>query len=137
MRARRRWAALALILVAAGCGGRDLTRHAPYYRQEPRTILVLPVRNQTTDAEAPRFFLSTIGQPLIERGYYVMPPHLVAEAIAAEGIDLGGESWEIPPWLPPKVCSCSPRGRRARPRGASGPSAAAAPPPQAWPKAGA
>jgi len=73
----------------AGCAGPGIDREAltDYYAREPRTIVVLPVENRTTEAEAPRFFLATISHPLIDRGYYVYPPHLIEEILVREGID--------------------------------------------------
>ena len=78
-----------LALLTTGCAGPDIDREAlsRYYEREPRTIVVLPVENRTTEAEAPRFFLATISHPLIDRGYYVYPPHLVQEILVREGID--------------------------------------------------
>lgn len=91
------------VLLAAACAStaedappRDYTREAMYYRSEPRTILVLPPRNHTTAVDASRLFLSTIGKPLVERGYYVYPPELTLAILHQEGID-AGQSWEIPP----------------------------------------
>ena len=86
-----------LLLAMTACGSPDYDRLERYYAHEPKTILVLPARNMTTDAEAPRFFMATIPKPLVDRGYYVYPPHLTADLLAREGIDLEGQSWGIEP----------------------------------------
>jgi hypothetical protein len=74
----------------------DYSREAAYYRYAPRSVIVLPARNITTAVEAPRLFQSTISRPLIERGYYVLPPELVAEILHREGI-YEEEAWDVPP----------------------------------------
>jgi hypothetical protein len=88
---------LAVLLCGCASSGPDYAALEEYYRTAPRTILILPVQNETTEAEAPEFFLSTIGTPLIDRGYYVIPAHLLDDVLAHEGLDLAGESWEIEP----------------------------------------
>jgi len=90
-----------LVLLGAqlfwSCASPDYRALSDYYAVEPKTICVLPARNMTTDAEAPLFYMATIGQPLVYRGYYVMPTPLVADILAREGIDLDGESWTVDP----------------------------------------
>jgi len=87
-------------VVAAGCASKpDYSGLEEYYKKEPKTVLILPARNMTTDAEAAQFLMATVSTPLIDRGYYVIPPHLLALALAHEGIDLTGESWEVTPRL--------------------------------------
>lgn len=95
----RHRAILALLAaLPAGCASiDDLSDLERFYEHRPRTILVLPVRNLTTDAEAPRFFMATLSEPLVARGYYPMPPLLVAEILAQEGIGLDGQAWEVDP----------------------------------------
>ena len=93
---------LAVVLAAAftSCAAPpDFSDEAKYYEVNPKTIIILPANNSTTDAEAPHLFMSTIGKPMIERGYYVMPVPLVADMMAREGIDLDGESWIIEPGM--------------------------------------
>jgi len=87
-----------LCVLCAGCvGGPDLSGLAAYYEREPRTILILPVENETTDAEAPRFFLATLLRPLAARGYYVLPPEAAGEVLAQEGLFEAGEAWGASP----------------------------------------
>lgn len=47
-----------------------------YYAHKPRSILVVPVLNDTPEINAPSVFISTITKPLAERGYYVFPVYL-------------------------------------------------------------
>ena len=87
-----------VVCFLSGCGStRDFKALDHFYKHEPKTILVLPVRNETTDAEAPRFFMATITRPLIARGYYVLPMEVAAATLAQEGIFGAGEAWGISP----------------------------------------
>ena len=87
-----------VICFLCGCGATpDFKALDHFYKHEPKTILVLPVRNETTDAEAPRFFMATITRPLINRGYYILPKEVAAATLAQEGIFGAGEAWEVPP----------------------------------------
>jgi hypothetical protein len=43
---------------------------------KPRSILVVPVLNESPEISAPSVFISTITAPLAERGYYVFPVYL-------------------------------------------------------------
>lgn len=49
---------------------------AAFYAHQPRSILVVPVVNDTTEISASPVFVSTITKPLAERGYYVFPVYL-------------------------------------------------------------
>ena len=73
---------------------RDYTQ---FYAEKPFTVVVPPVRNETADAEAPRFFLATITKPLVDRGYYVIPVEATADILAAEGLADGGALAEVAP----------------------------------------
>ena len=73
---------------------------SPSIEVEPltqRSILVLPVINETTSAEAPEAVLCTIGNPLIQRGFYVMPVIPSIELLRAEGLYEGGQLSQIEP----------------------------------------
>lgn len=86
-------------LALGGCSApeKDYSDLARYYETDPRTILVLPVSNNTLDAEAPWLFLATISKPLIGRGYYVYPTEATAEILAREGIYEAADAWRVPP----------------------------------------
>lgn len=47
-----------------------------FYAHKPRSIVVVPILNETTEISAPSVFVSTITRPLAERGYYVFPVYL-------------------------------------------------------------
>ena len=82
--------------VAAEEDAADYSAEEAWYRRGTTSVVVLPARNDTTAVEAGHLFISTISKPLVERGYYVYPPEIVAEILRREGI-LDGQSWDIPP----------------------------------------
>lgn len=88
----------ALLLLAASCATEQAVKdYETFYRLEPYTVVVLPVKNLTSDAEAPRYFLSTITYPLANRGYYVLPVEATADILASEGLGEGGALAEVDP----------------------------------------
>lgn len=52
----------------------------------PRSILVIPVLNNTVDVDAPLYALSTLSVPLGEKGYYVFPVNTVKMVLEREGL---------------------------------------------------
>lgn len=52
----------------------------------PRSILVVPVLNQSINVNAPNRFLTTISRPIAERGYYVFPVNLVKNVLQRNGL---------------------------------------------------
>ncbi len=51
-----------------------------------RSILVVPVVNNTVNVDAPDYFLSTVSVPLSEHGYYVYPINLVKRVMEEQGL---------------------------------------------------
>jgi hypothetical protein len=79
---------LGLLLLAAGCAttGPPQKDYSAFRAANPRSILILPVVNNTTNVEAPAFFLSTMPVPIAERGYYVFPVNMVKRVLEDEGL---------------------------------------------------
>jgi hypothetical protein len=81
---------LATLAVAALLGGCVAAPPKPNYDKllaaAPRSILVVPVVNNTVDVEAAAYFLSTIPVPVAERGYYVFPVNLVKRVLEDDGL---------------------------------------------------
>jgi hypothetical protein len=83
--------------LSASCGSAVIKDYASFYEKQPNTILVLPVVNETTSSEAPDSFLSTIANPLIHRGYYVMPVTAGIAILRSNGIFEGAQLANISP----------------------------------------
>ncbi len=56
-----------------------------YLAHMPRSILVLPPRTETPEADVASRWLSTITRPLAERGYYVFPVAIVDAMLRENG----------------------------------------------------
>jgi len=56
------------------------------YEQQPRSLLILPPMNESTDAEAKDYYMTTVEAPFALMGYYVMPVELVSDIMKQEGI---------------------------------------------------
>jgi len=62
---------------------KDYTR---FLAANPRSILIVPVVNNSVDVEAPTYFLSTLTIPIAERGYYAFPVNLVKRMLEDDGM---------------------------------------------------
>lgn len=74
------------VLLAAGCAAAPRKDYSKFRAADPRSILVIPVANNTVDVEAPALFLTTLPIPLAERGYYVFPVNMVKRVLEDEGM---------------------------------------------------
>lgn len=83
-----------LLVLFGGCAAKRTSAELPtrdqlspaMYAERPRTLLVLPPMNATTDAEAKGHYMTTIEAPLAQMGYYVFPIELVSEIMKQEGV---------------------------------------------------
>lgn len=74
------------LLVSCGSASK-LTRgevYAPLYNEAPVTLLVMPPINNTANVEAKDLLYTSISRPLVEAGYYVLPPILTMDILKAE-----------------------------------------------------
>ena len=78
--------AIVVLSLVAACAQQEKKDYARFRAEDPRSILVLPVVNNTVDVDAPLYFLSTIAVPVAERGYYVFPVNLVRGVMNEEGL---------------------------------------------------
>lgn len=90
--------ALLVLLLASACQThKPIGDYGLFYERQPENILVLPVVNNSTSAEAPIAFSSTIGSPLLRRGYYAFPPIPTASIMQSEGIYEGEQLLAVEP----------------------------------------
>ena len=84
---RRRLATLAVAALLGGCvAAPPRPDYDKLLAAAPRSILVVPVVNNTVDVDAASYFLSTIPVPVAERGYYVFPVNLVKRVLEDDGL---------------------------------------------------
>jgi len=69
-----------------GCATVPPHDYSEYLDQMPRSILVLPPVNESTEVMAPYIYLSTITRPLAERGYYVFPVAVIDGMMKENGV---------------------------------------------------
>jgi hypothetical protein len=83
--------AAALTVLLAACARVPPQDYGPYRAHLPRSIVVLPPLNETTDVNAPYVYLSTVTRPLAECGYYVFPVAAVDAFMKENGLPTAGE----------------------------------------------
>ena len=71
--------------------------YSAFYAHSPRSIVVVPALNNTTEINAPSVFASTITAPLAERGYYVFPVYLTDILLKDIGLSEAGHIHQLPP----------------------------------------
>jgi len=83
---------LALFLLATLLSGCATSRkpsgydYSAFRAANPRSILIVPVVNNSLDVDASDYFLSAISQPIAERGYYVFPVNMVKRVMENDGL---------------------------------------------------
>ncbi|CAA0105840.1 Putative lipoprotein/NMB1162 [Halioglobus japonicus] len=77
-----------LLILATSCATQPKQPYdwTAFEAADPRSILVLPVLNNTVDIDAPLYALSTLAIPLGEKGYYVFPVNTVKIVLEQEGL---------------------------------------------------
>lgn len=70
--------------------------YSAFFAAAPRSILILPPVNNTMVEHASYAYLSTLTQPLVEQGYYVLPVELVDRVLKENGLDLPEDMHQIP-----------------------------------------
>ena len=78
---------LSMLLALTGCATQNKYDYEAFRRSNPKSILIVPVANNTVEVLAGDLFLCTVSQPLAERGYYVFPVNLVKETLEDEGLN--------------------------------------------------
>jgi hypothetical protein len=89
------FATVAAVLLS-GCATVAPKDYTEFRKSNPRSILVLPPLNESTDVIAPYSVLTTISQPLAELGYYVFPVVMVDQYFKANGLTVPGEMHQAP-----------------------------------------
>jgi hypothetical protein len=88
-------AALCLLLLT-GCNTVKPYDYTNFRAHPPRSILVLPPLNESTAVEGTYGYLSTVTQPIAERGYYVFPVDVVDQYLKQNGMPTAGEMHQVP-----------------------------------------
>lgn len=87
----------ALAALGSGCASSPDTQDYRAYRERlPKSVLVLPPLNNSLEVQAPYVYLSTVTQPLAERGYYVFPVAVIDAFLKENGMPTPGEMHAVP-----------------------------------------
>ncbi len=92
------WLALCALAMLAACAqpAKNLD-YTAFKNARPRSILVLPPDNETTDVNASNSMLSQMTMPLAEAGYYVIPVAVMEETFKQNGLTTAGDIQQTPP----------------------------------------
>jgi len=88
-------ALLLLCAVLSSCARRAYD-YGAFYAHEPRSILVVPILNETVEVMAPNLLMTAVSTPLAERGYYVFPVHLTDALLKDLGLPDAGLVHQLP-----------------------------------------
>jgi hypothetical protein len=90
MKTRRLIPALLLVTVVfTGCV--EPYDYTNFRAHPPRSVLVLPPINESTDTRGTYGYLSTVTRPVAEMGFYVYPVAVVDQYMKANGLPTAGE----------------------------------------------
>ncbi len=84
------------MLLLGGCVTPQHFDYSAYKRLNPKSILVLPPLNNTTDIAASYSVMSTVSTPIAEAGYYVYPVAVVAQTFKENGLQNAAEIHDVP-----------------------------------------
>lgn len=87
---------LASLALLTGCVTVPPKDYTEFRRSNPRSILVLPPVNESTEVIAPYSLLTTTTHPLAELGYYVVPVVMVDALLKENGLGLPAEMHQAP-----------------------------------------
>ena len=89
--------AFVLSLFFAGCTTVEPVRanYTIYKQYKPKSILILPPMNETSEIKATNAFLATVSAPLAEKGYYVFPVTLVDKKLKNNGVTTAGDMHRV------------------------------------------
>jgi len=96
-RALRAFGIIAATMYLGGCNAREPFDYTNFKTAAPRSVLVVPVINNSPEVGADDYFLSTITIPIAERGYYVFPVNLTRSLLADAGLSDPGLVHEADP----------------------------------------
>lgn len=97
MKKMQLFAALVLSMILAGCASSQTPMdYTAFKKSQPKSILVLPPINHSTEVIAPYGVLANVTVPLAEAGYYVFPVALVDETFKNNGLTVAEDIHAVP-----------------------------------------
>ncbi len=96
MKSKHLFLTLTVCILALGCAA-TTNDYTAFYAHQPRSILVVPILNETVQILAPNMLITSVSQPLGERGYYVFPVILTDALLKDLGLPEAGLIHQLPP----------------------------------------
>lgn len=97
-RLRRVMGMLLCIAFFGGCASSPrIDPMASFHDAQPKSLLIVPVVNNSVDVQAPTSVLTTLPRVLAEKGYYVFPVNTVKTLLEFEGLYEPAEIHATPP----------------------------------------
>lgn len=87
---------LAISLLSAGCVTAPPYDYTALENSRPRSILVIPPRNDSIEVNASYIYLASVSRPLAEKGYYVFPVAVIDRFLKENGLPTPAEMNSIP-----------------------------------------
>ena len=84
---------LFLVIILGACASSGPRKRL---REKTLAVVVLPPINITSAADAPDLYLSSVLEPLANRGYYVFPIELTQQTFLQEGVTSGEQLKDVP-----------------------------------------
>lgn len=81
------------ILTIVGCA--TPKNYDKFRAANPKSILILPPKNQSTDIRGTYSFLSTVTMPVAEKGFYVFPVSIVDQYMKDNGLPSANEMHQV------------------------------------------
>jgi len=85
-----------LLIIISGCATIKPYDYSALLEAAPRSILVIPPKNNSVEVSASYSYLSTISVPLAEKGYYVFPVSVIDTFLKQNGLPTPAEMNTIP-----------------------------------------
>lgn len=87
--------ALTATLMLGACATTPPYDYTAFKQSRPKSLLVLPPINDSTDVKATSGVLATVSAPLAEAGYYVLPVSLVDETFKQNGLTTANDIHDV------------------------------------------
>src|SRR5262245_37432690 len=91
-----RFAAPLLVLALSACASAEPFDYSLFHAHQPRSVLILPPLDNSMEVEAAYAYLSTLTEPIAERGYYVFPVAVVDGLLRDNGLPGPGGMHQAP-----------------------------------------
>ena len=85
---------MTVAVMLTGCASKPYD-YTNYRAHSPRSILILPPLNESTDIGATYGYLSTVTKPIAEKGYYVFPVAVIDQMMKENGLPTAGEMHQV------------------------------------------